>query len=121
MSDPQGRLAFPLETLCCRGLDDLAARLAERVEEHAASGVVLGFPRHLDGRPGDLAPEIDRLAALLRARGLRVVLWDERLTSWEATQRLREAGGSRRRPKEAIDAAAATILLQSYLDGLKEG
>ncbi len=84
---------------------------------HEARAVVLGYPRHLNGKPGDLAPEIERLADLLRARGLTVILWDERLTSWEATWRLRESRG-KPPSKESIDAAAASIILQSYLDSL---
>ncbi len=118
MSDPEGRLAFPLETLTCRGLDDLAARIAERAKERGTSRVVLGIPRHEDGRPGDLAPEIEDLAERLRARGLAVILWDERLSSWEAESLLEHAPRSVRRKKENIDAAAAVVILQSYLESL---
>ena len=119
LSDPEGRLAYPLGTLLCRGLDDLAARLAERARENEAVGVVLGLPCHLDGRPGELAPEVEELAERLRARGLEVVLWDERLTSWEAETLLRHAPRALRRRKETVDAAAATILLQAFLEGLR--
>lgn len=118
VSDPEGRLAVPLTTLICRGLDDLAARIAERVREREAAAVVLGLPRHEDGRPGELAPEIEDLANRLRARGLSVVFWDERLTSWEAGTMLQHASRSVRRKKENIDAAAATLILQSYLESL---
>jgi putative Holliday junction resolvase len=120
LSDPEGRLAYPLQTLACRGLDDLAARLAECAREHDASGVVLGYPRHLDGRPGELAGEVEDLAERLRARGLRVALWDERLTTWEAERLLREGPGRKKgRGKPSVDAVAATVLLQSYLDELE--
>ena len=102
VSDPEGRLAYPLQTLSFRGLDDLAARIAEHAAEHDASGVVLGHPRHLDGRPGELAGEVEGLAARLRARGLRVVLWDERLTTWEAERLLKEAPGKKRRGRPGV-------------------
>jgi putative Holliday junction resolvase len=121
LSDPEGRLAYPLETVTHRGLDDLAARLAEFASEHHASGVVLGYPRHLDGRPGDLAADVEQLAERLRTRGLHVVLWDERLTSWEANRLLREAPGRKGHRKPGVDAVAATVLLQSYLDELERG
>jgi len=111
-------LAVPLGTLTCRGLDDLAARIAERARERQVATVVLGLPRHADGRPGDLADEIVGLAGRLRARGLVVVLWDEHLTSWEAGTLLRHAPRSVRRKKENVDAAAATLILQSYLESL---
>ena len=119
LSDPEGRLAYPLETLTCRGLDDLAARLAESAAEHQTSAIVLGYPCHLDGRPGELAVDVESLADRLRSRGLIVILWDERLTSWEARRLLREAPGKRGRRKPGIDAVAATVLLQSYLNERK--
>jgi len=118
VSDPEGRLAVPLATIACRGLDDLAARITERAREREAAGVVLGMPRHEDGRAGDLAPEIEGLAERLRNRGLAVVLWDERLTSWEAGSLLEHAPRAVRRKKENIDAVAATLILQSYLESL---
>jgi putative Holliday junction resolvase len=118
LSDPEGRLAYPLCTLEARGLDDLAARLAEQCAAHAASAVVLGFPRHLDGSPGDIAADIEALAGRLRNRGIAVMLWDERLTSWEAEEHLRHAPAAVRRRKGSVDEAAATILLQSYLESL---
>jgi len=119
LSDPEGRLAWPLDTLKARGLDDLTKRIAERARVEEATGIVLGSPMHLDGSPGDLEPEVEDLADRLRARGLDVVLWDERLTTWEATEALRHAPDRVRRNKERIDAVAAAILLQSYLDSLK--
>ena len=118
MSDPEGRLAVPLATLTCRGLDDLAARITERAREREAAGIVLGMPRHEDGRAGELAPEIEALAERLRNRGLAVILWDERLTSWEAGSLLAHAPRAVRRKKENIDAVAATLILQSYLESL---
>lgn len=120
LCDPEGRLAYPLATLICRGLDDLAARLFERAAEHAANGVVLGLPQRLDGTPGDLVPEILDLAARLRARGLDVILWDERLTSWEAQEKLRHGTLAVRRRKGNVDQAAATILLQSYIESFTQ-
>jgi putative Holliday junction resolvase len=121
LSDPEGRLAFPLETLRPRGLDDLAARLAETAAGQDVSGIVLGYPRHLDGRPGDLAGEVEELAERLRSRGLEVILWDERLTSWEAERLAREAPGRKGGRIENLDALAATVLLQSYLDEIRHG
>lgn len=119
LSDPEGRLAYPLETLTSRGLDDLAARIAERATEHEVSGIVLGLPRHLDGRPGELVPEVEGLAARLRERGYAVSLWDEQLTTWEAERLLRDVPGAGKREKKPTDAMAATVLLQAYLDSVK--
>ena len=118
LCDAEGRLAHPLGVLTCRGIDDLAARIVERASAHEAAAVVLGYPRHLDGTPGDIAPDVERLAESLRGRGVEVVLWDERLTSWEAEAKLREAPGRVRRDKGKVDEMAATIILQSYIESL---
>lgn len=115
LSDIDCRIASPAGAIRARGLDDLAARIGDFARENAASSVVLGLPRHMDGRPGELAAEVERLAGLLESRGLRVILRDERLTSWDAAQRIRESGGPRP-SKERIDAASAALLLQDYLD-----
>lgn len=118
VSDPDGRLAVPLRTLECRGLDDLAARLVELSIENEAAAIVLGLPRRLDGSPGEIAGDVEALSTRLRERGIEVILWDEGLTSWEAAEKLRHAPATVRRRKGAIDEAAATILLQSYLESL---
>jgi putative holliday junction resolvase len=118
ISDPEGRLAVPLRTLECRGLDDLAARLAELTTETEAAAIVLGYPRRLDGSPGEIANDVEALASRLRQRGIEVILCDEGLTSWEAAEKLRHATPTVRRRKGAVDEAAATILLQSYLESL---
>jgi putative Holliday junction resolvase len=121
LSDEEGRMASPLEILECRGLDDLAARIQERAAAHQVAEVVLGNPLREDGSPGELSGEIEDLAGRLRARSLSVVLWDESLTSWEAEARLREAGKFRsyrgpRSRRTRVDAAAAAVMLQSYLE-----
>ncbi len=115
LSDPGRRLASPAGVIRSRGLEDLASRIDRFARENDALTIVMGHPRHMDGRPGDLADDVDRLARLLESRGLRVILRDEGLTSWDARQRLREGGETRPR-KERIDEAAATVILQDYLE-----
>ncbi len=118
LSDPDGILAHPLGLLEARGLDDLAARLAEQVAAHAASAVVIGYPRRSDGSPGEIAGDVEDLITRLRQRGIDVIPWDEALTSWEAGEKLRHAPIAVRRRKGSVDETAATILLQSYLETL---
>jgi putative Holliday junction resolvase len=86
----------------------------ERVcREREARGIVLGLPRHMDGREGDLAPKVRRLARRLRRRlSVPIWLWDERLTTAEVERRSREAGGGSRHK----DDLAATLILQGFLD-----
>lgn len=118
LCDPEGKLAWPLDTLVSRGIDDLAARVSERAKAEEASGIVLGLPRRLDGSPGSLEAEVEELAGKLEDRGHRVILWDERLTSWAAAEALRHAPRRIRQRKGLVDAVAAAILLQSYLESL---
>ncbi len=79
--------------------------------------MVVGLPRHLDGRLGDAAPGILELAKdLEESLGVRVVTWDERLTSAEAERVLLQADLSRRRRRQVLDQQAAVLILQNYLD-----
>lgn len=119
ISDPAGILASPLAVLSYRGMDDLAARLSELAFEREAVAIVLGLPTRADGRAGDLAAEIEALAEKLRSRGVAVIFSDESLTTWEAGRLLGEAGADPRAGRKAkIDAAAAAVMLQSYLEDL---
>lgn len=121
ISDPAGRLAFPLETLHRRN-DALAIdRLAEIVGEEEIERLILGEPRNLDGSRGEA---VDRVRSFKRKLEARIPvpcdLVDERLTSIEAMERLRSAGIDPRSQPERIDAIAAQILLEQYLESLEE-
>ena len=104
----------------------MVSRLAALVAELAAaddglSAVVAGLPVHLDGRPHDEAVRVRAIAAALEQRtGVPVTLQDERLTSVEAEQRLALRERDWRRRKARLDAAAAAIMLQEYLDAHAE-
>ena len=124
MSDPSGTLATPWRTVSGAGSADvvtgrIAASLAELAHDDVpVARVVVGHPFHLDGRPHE---EGARVTAVVRAiaerTGLPVTLQDERLTSVEAEQRLALRERDWRRRKARLDAAAAAIILQDYLDG----
>jgi putative Holliday junction resolvase len=79
--------------------------------------VVVGLPRRLDGSPNDLTARVERFARDLAERTrLPVSLQDERLTSYEAEARLAIRDKNWRTRKQRLDAAAAAIILQDYLD-----
>jgi putative Holliday junction resolvase len=91
------------------------ARLA--AEEDGLASLVIGLPRHLDGSPSDMTPRVEAFAAKLGVRtSLPVILQDERLSSREAESRLAVRERNWRVRKERLDAAAAAIILQDYLD-----
>ncbi|MGD8331006.1 MAG: Holliday junction resolvase RuvX [Acidobacteriota bacterium] len=118
VSDDSGTLAVPLRTLEVgkRGDFPLAA-LRALVAERAVEGIVVGWPRRLDGSAGPEAEAAAAVAERLRGElGLPVELWDERLTSVEAERLLIEAGVRRKKRRGATDRIAATLILQGFLD-----
>jgi len=113
VSDPLGITAQGLETFDRRRDGDLFARLAELIAGYEVAEVVVGHPLSLSGRPGAAAQAAAALAREIERRlGVRVVLWDERLSTAEAERTL---AGTRAR-KGAADRVAAVIILQGYLD-----
>jgi putative Holliday junction resolvase len=123
ISDPTKTLARPFETLRVGGLgvasiDELVEVLTGLMsDDDGLELVVVGLPRRLDGTPNELTAKVELFAHVLERRiGLPVVLQDERLTSREAESRLAEQDKDWRSRKAKLDAAAAAIILQDYLD-----
>lgn len=120
VSDPLGITAQGLGVLHRRDPDSDLARLLEVAREYQVQKIVVGLPRHLDGRPGDAVPEITALARTLsEALGVEVIFRDERLTTAEAERILLQADVSRKRRRQVVDQLAAVIILQAYLDQRK--
>ncbi len=118
LSDETQVLASPLETLSRRpGKRFPMARLLELLEAHRPTGIVVGLPLTGEGEEGPSAAAARELATLIeRCTGLPLELWDERMSTARALAVIREQGGSTRGRKEDVDALAAAVLLQHYLD-----
>lgn len=118
VSDELGYTAQPVRTIRRRSLREDLEELGAVVEEKEPVRFVVGLPINMDDTEGPRAEKTRRFADALRERfpSLPVVLWDERLSTWEAERALIEAGVSRKRRKEVIDTAAAVVILRSYLD-----
>ena len=122
LSDATGMLASPWQTIDGGAPKAAAARIWALAAGLAAdsdglSALVVGLPRRLDGSDNDQTPRVRVLAAeLARLSGLPVILQDERLTSHEADARLALRERDWRKRKAKLDAAAAAIILQDYLD-----
>ena len=87
------------------------------VREHEVERVLVGHPRSLSGEAGAQAQRAEAFAALLAAAlDVPVELWDERLSTVTAARILSERGVRAREQKESIDAVAAAVILQDYLD-----
>src|SRR5439155_19581604 len=97
-------------------------RLLALLEEHAVIGVVVGLPLAPEGKEGGAARQARELAREIARRADRPVeLWDERFTTARALGAVGEMGGTTRGRKEDVDALAATLLLQHYLDARRGG
>jgi putative Holliday junction resolvase len=124
LSDATGLLARPWKTLVRAGnVPQVAAAIAQEIaalrdEADGLEAVILGYPRRLSGEAGEATEIVRALAERLQEEAnVAVVLQDERLTSREAESRLAAREKDWRRRKPLIDAAAAAIILQDYLDG----
>ena len=123
LSDETQTLATPLDTLIRRkGKRFPMGRFLELVGEHAPAGVVVGLPLTGEGEEEESAASARRLAGELeRVSGLPVELWDERMSTARALSTIREQGGSTRGRKADVDALAAAVLLQHFLDARRAG
>lgn len=123
LSDPSDTLATPLRALqSSGGAQRLVAPIAREIdrlaaEEDGLGRVVVGLPVGLDGRPQAQTARVTTFVEALRRRtGVPIALQDERLTSREAERRLALRERDWRRRKRRLDAAAAAVILQDYLD-----
>ena len=93
------------------------AEICRLARENQVEELVMGFPRNMDGTEGPRAELYRDFAALVEdTAGLRPVLWDERRTTVDAHRILFEAGKNARKRKKTVDAVAASLILEGYLD-----
>lgn len=124
ISDASGTLARPLETLTTvepdpqRGVDQVVAAIARlAAEDDGLAAVVVGLPARLDGSPNDETAYVLTFISVLKERTMvPVVTEGERLSSREAESRLAVRERDWRKRKAKLDAAAAAVILQDYLD-----
>jgi putative Holliday junction resolvase len=118
LSDETQTLAQPLATLTRRsGKRFPMTRVLAHIEVHQVVGVVVGLPLDASGTEGPPAQAARELAgAIQRRSGRPVELWDERFTTARVRQAVHEMGGKTRGREGEVDALAATLLLQHFLD-----
>ncbi|MDI6809447.1 MAG: Holliday junction resolvase RuvX [Candidatus Eisenbacteria bacterium] len=117
VSDPLRMTAQGLPTVNVTNETEALSAVVKIAREYDVSEIVIGLPLRLDGTQGEGALQVLSLADSLReSLSIRVVVWDERLSSVEARRILIEAGEKTGTKKGRVDRIAATILLQSYLD-----
>lgn len=121
LADPEGSYALPAGFLEVRSPEHAAKSLAEFMEEQNVSELVAGLPLNLDGSVSAGVRKAQALIELLKPllkKEVKILFWDERLTSVEASSLLTEAElkHTKKRKKGRVDAVAASLILQSYLD-----
>jgi len=120
IGDELGMISSPLTTV--RRRDGDMAELRDLAIAKGVDRLVVGLPTGLSGREGPQAATVRQFAdALETAVGpeIRIVFWDERLTTAVAERTLHESGRWRRRQKGDVDAVAAAVILQGYLDACR--
>ena len=118
-SDPDRRLATPVETIQRKTFTADAKRLLALAAERRAVGLVLGLPINMDGSEGPRAQSTRAFARnLSKLTEMPIALWDERLSTAAVERELIAADASRGKRKAVIDQHAATYILQGALDRL---
>lgn len=119
VSDELKMIARPLEFIPAEPFPEFVERLKVLIREQQADLIVVGMPRNMDGTYGEAATKVRAfLAALKDVVLVPIRTWDERLTTVSASKALRSGGTKAANQRERIDAAAAAVLLQGYLDSL---
>jgi len=117
ISDPLRVLATPVVTLTRRSWDEDLMAIVRLVRERGVTFVLVGHPLNMDGSAGEQARRSERfaqrLAESLGAEGPPVILWDERMSTQTAEERLRVGESTGR---AGLDAVAAAVILQEWLD-----
>lgn len=117
ISDPTGFLTGKVTTIHSRKAQVVLDELARLVKEHQVQELVMGFPRNMDGTEGPRAQLYrDFSDQVAQATGLTPVLWDERRTTVDAHRILFESGKNAKKRKSTVDAVAASLILEGYLD-----
>lgn len=116
-SDIMGFLVGEAFTLHERNFDCVVDAIVHEARSREVSEIVLGYPKNMNATVGIRGEKSEALAAVLRERtNLPVILWDERQTTVAAHQILSDSGVRGKKRKNTVDAVAATLILQGYLD-----
>jgi putative Holliday junction resolvase len=117
VSDPLGITAQGLPTIDTREIKNVFSHIQNIAREKNVEKIVVGMPRNMDGSIGPKGKEVQEFIRKLKMKtGLEVETWDERLTSVQSQKSMRQMGVSQKK-KGTVDRIAATLILQSYLEG----
>jgi putative Holliday junction resolvase len=119
VSDELKMLAHPVEHIPADPFPNFLERLKVLIREKEVELVVVGMPRNMDGSYGEAAAKVRAFVTVLRETvQVPIRTWDERLTTVQAQRGMRQGGRKGGDARDRIDAAAAAVLLQGYLDSI---
>ncbi len=111
------RMATPVEVIERSSSEQDLKRIGQAAAKFEAERLVVGLPKNSDGSIGPQAQVTRAFAEQLeKAMGLGVIFWDEHLTTIEATRKAHETGARGKKARRGLDALAAAVILQDYLD-----
>lgn len=117
VSDATGLLAGSPMVIREWNHEKLLEKLQEVIRQESIDTIVLGYPKNMNGSLGPRARQCEILAEELKEQtGLPVILWDERRTTVSAHDILRSNGKKEKKHRDTVDAVAACLILQGYLD-----
>ncbi|MBR2388754.1 MAG: Holliday junction resolvase RuvX [Clostridia bacterium] len=120
--DPSRLIATAIGVISPGGIEKTADAVADEAQKRGVSAVVVGLPVNMDGSEGGRAARYRKFARLLEERlgeGIPVCLFDERMTTMTAARFLNETNTRGQKRKDVIDALSAQIILQNFIDKLK--
>ena len=110
-------LASPIGVLVEKNEQRLIEQVIDAAVQNGAERIVCGLPKNMDGSKGERACECERIAGIIGEKsGIETVLWDERCTTISAHRALNVTNTRGKKRKAVVDAVAAMMILQSYLD-----
>lgn len=119
ISDPMQMIASPLQRVMAEKNHEATAKAIKAVlneKKYEIEKIIMGDPKHLDGKPSPMSLEVAAFAPILeKILGCPVTLMDERLSSKEGEKLLIQASVKRKKRGDYIDTMSATLLLQAYL------
>ncbi|MBR2951436.1 MAG: Holliday junction resolvase RuvX [Clostridia bacterium] len=120
LSDPSGLLASGIGYVKESGMRHTAVKVAEEARARGAEGIVVGYPKNMDGSEGPRTEVVRAFVALLKEEtDLPITLFDERLSTMEAHRFLSMTDTRGKKRKQVVDTLSAQIILQDFLDRQK--
>lgn len=121
ITDESGEIVMPYKIILYKNADSFIKQVRELIVKINPQEIVFGLPLNMNGTESEMSREVRKISDRIgKGSKIRVVLYDERLTTFEAQQMLTQQGVSAKRQKEIIDMYAAYCILRSYLNEMKE-